>query len=485
MSVARQAAAGVAWNIAAGLSVRVLGLGGTLLLTRFLAPAEFGDVSMAVVVVDTAARLANYNLGSFIVTRQSDANVTFQALAYHVGAIAAACLAVTLFRHPIADALDAPGMTRYIPWLALSMLVVQVSRIPEATLHRALRFRTLAATRAFGEVVYTVVSVSLAPFLRGGAIVAGNLARSVTFTAAIIRGSNRSEWLRPTALRLSTAKEMLRFGFPLSTRTLAETFAASWDNLLVSRLFGTQVMGQYVLAYRLADITGQVAEYIGDVLLPSLSRLEVDRQRLALPRISAMMALVLFPLIAGLAVVAPVVVTALLDPRWAGVAPMLAILCFRSVPLPLNAVLGSYFAARGRTTPLMYLGIARLALVFGLILTLGQLGPLWACAAVVLAFQLGALLHVFVGGRLEQLPPGPLVAAIVRPLMASALMAALVLLFRVTVEAWIPMPVMLALTLEVGVGCIGYAAAALLVARSTALEFIEVVRGVISRRGAE
>ncbi len=485
MSVARQAAAGVAWNIAAGLSVRALGLVGTLVLTRFLAPGEFGDVMMAGVVVDTAARVANYNLGLFVITHRSDAGEAFQAFVYHVGAIASACLAVTFFRYPIADALGSPGMTRYIPWLAFAMVLLQTSRIPESTLHRAMRFRVLATTRALGEIAYTVVSVGLVPFLRAGAVVAGNLARAATFTAVIVTRSDRSEWLRPVALRLSTARRMLRFGFPLSTRTLAETFSASWDNLLVSRLFGTEVMGQYVLAYRLADIAGEVAEYISDVLLPSLSKLEVDRQRLALPRISAMMALVLFPLIGGLAVVAPAMVNALLDPRWAGVAPMLAILCFRSVPVPINAVLWPYFAARGRTVFLMYLGMVRLALVLGFILTLGRLGPLWACLAVVLAFLLSSLIQVFVGSRLEHLKPGPLLAAVVRPLVASGLMVAVVLLFRATIEAWIAMPAMLALGLEVGVGAAGYAAAAFLVVRPTTLEFIGVVRGVIARKSPE
>lgn len=484
-SVADRAAAGVAWNFAAGLSVKALGLGGTLVLTHFLAPAEFGDVSAAVIVVETATRFANYNLGTFVITRRTDASQTFQALVYHVGAMATACLVVTLFRHPISDVLGTPGMAGYIPWLALATLLLQVSRIPEATMYRSLRFRTLALTRAAGELAYTIVSVSLAPFLRGGAIVAGNLARAVTLTATILARSNRNEWLQPVAPRLSTASEMMRFGFPLSTRTLSDKLSTSWDNLIVSRLFGSHVMGQYALAYNLADITGQVAEYISDVLLPSLARLDVERQRLALPRVSAMMGLVLFPLIVGLAVVAPLLVAALLAPRWAGVAPMLAILCFRSVPVPFNSVFASYFAARGRTKAIMYLGIARLALVLGFLLTLGPLGPLWACVAVVLAFHLSSLLHLLVGWRLEKLAPGPLVAATLRPLLASGLMALAILLFRMTVEAWVPMPVWLDLALEVCVGALAYAGAAFLIARPTAREFIEVVRGVIFRRAAQ
>jgi PST family polysaccharide transporter len=482
MSVARQAATGVAWNIAAGLSVRALGLAGTLFLTRFVAPGEFGDVSAAVVAVSMATQFANFNLGAYVMTHPTDSATAFQAFVYHMAGIVTACLAVTVFRYPIADALGSPGMTKYVPWLALATVLMQASRIPEATLYRALRFRALAFARSIGEVIYTVVSVGLAPFLRGGAIVAGNLARAATFTGMIIARSDRSEWLRRAALRRSTAREMLGFGFPLSAKSLAESFAVSWDKLLISRFFGSHSMGQYALAYNLADVTAQVADYIGDVLQPSLSKLDVHRQRLALPRVSALMALVLFPLIAGMAVVAPVVTTALLDSRWAGVAPMLSLLCLRTIPLPLTWVVGAYFTARRRTQPMMFLGFVKLAFVVGLLLTVGRRGPLWACAAVVMASQLTGFAHLLVGWRLEELKPGALFAATIRPLVASALMAGAVLLFRGAIHMLIPMPAKLALVLEVGVGGVAYAASAMLVARPTALEFVELVRGVLSRR---
>ena len=483
MSVARQAAAGIAWNFVAGLAVRALGLAGTLFLTRFVAPADFGDISAAVVAVGMATQLANFNLGSYVMTHPTDAAAASQALVYHVAAIGAACLGVTLLRDPIAQSLGSPGMSQYVPWLALSTLLMQASRIPEATLYRALRFRALALTRSVGEVVYTVVSVSLSPFLRGGAIVAGNLARSATFTAMIIARSNRSEWLKRPALHTSTARDMLKFGAPLSAKSIADSFAISWDKLLISRFFGTHSMGQYALAFNLSDLTGQVADYMGDVLQPSLSRLNVERQRLALPRVTALMALVLFPLTAGISVVSPVVTAAFLDPRWRDVAPMLSILCLRSVPLPLTWVLGAYFAARRRTQPLMYLGVVKLALIVGCIMAFGRSEPLWACAAVVLASQVYGLAYLWVGWRLEQLRPKALFAATVRPLLAAALMTAAVFAFRAGLAAFLTIPAKVALLLEVGVGAVAYAGAALLVARPTVLEFWELVRGVIARKG--
>ena len=87
MSVARQAATGVAWNFVAGLSGRALTLAGTLFLTRFVAPAEFGEVAAAVVAVGMATQFANFNLGSYVMTHPTDAATAFQAFVYHVAGI--------------------------------------------------------------------------------------------------------------------------------------------------------------------------------------------------------------------------------------------------------------------------------------------------------------------------------------------------------------------------------------------------------------
>ena len=50
-SIARQAAHGVAWNMAFGVSSRVLQLVGTLILTHVVAPEAYGDVITASIVV--------------------------------------------------------------------------------------------------------------------------------------------------------------------------------------------------------------------------------------------------------------------------------------------------------------------------------------------------------------------------------------------------------------------------------------------------
>jgi PST family polysaccharide transporter len=483
VSVARRAATGAAWNLGAGIAVRAVGLLGTLVLTRYIAPAQYGEVSVAVVCVLTASRFFTFGLGPFVIARNTDPRETFQCHVTHLAAIGFGCFCLLLLGERLGTALGSPGMVRFVPGLALATILAQASHIPSATLVRSLSFRLVALSRAGGEVTFTVVSVALAPLWGALAIVAGNLARAIVTSTLLIARSNKAEWLHPAPLRWATTRAALAFGVPLTASGLAETLSTSGDNLLMSRLFGPGVMGQYNLGYNLASTpAGQVAEQIGDVLFPSFAKMDAEQRLRALPRAAGLMALLLYPLSAGLAAVSPTLVPTLLDPRWAGLAPMLEILCALALPYPVVWFLGALLGVEGRTKAIMYLSLLKTFLVFGLILLAGRAGPLWACGGVALAFALwGAAFVLTARSILPGLRPLPLLAAAGRPLVASVFMFALVLWLRATAWAGLE-PGVLRLVLEVATGGVIYVGMAVLIARPALRELTDLATSVV--RGA-
>lgn len=373
-------------------------------------------------------------------------------------------------------------MAHFLPGLALSTILTQASHVPSATLVRSLKFRVVALSRAAGEITFTVVSVASAPAWGAAAIVAGNLARALVTSSLLIARSSKAEWMHPVAVRWQTFREALAFGGPLTISSLAETVATYGDNLLMSRLFGPKVMGQYNLAYNLASTpTGQISENIGDVLLPSFARMDREQRRRALPRAVGLMALVLFPLAVGLAAVAPTAVTALLDSRWADLAPMLEILCTLALPYPVIWLTSALLTAEGRTRILMSLTLFKAAMVLTLILTVGRAGPLWACGGVALAFSLYGVAYLVAGRRFLGLHARPLIVATVRPFLASATMYVSVVACRAAlVGAGLHLGVSLAL--EVAVGATAYLGAAFLLARPELLELTALARSVLGAK---
>lgn len=466
------------WTIGAGVGARALGLVGTLAVTRFIAPDDYGEVSVAVVVVLTANQFSTLGLGQFLIARQNAPRSTaFHVTVFHVVLGALALVAALALGRTLGRWFDAPGMSRYLPGLVVSGLLDRIAYVPERVLVRDLRFRAVSVARTVGDVVYSVVCVALAAWGFGGAaIVFGNVARSALRAALFVFAAELRDWAEPSRLSMRQTKELLAFGVPMSLGALCAFASRRWDNLLVSRFFGPGPAGMYNLAYNLADVPAiQVGEQIGDVLVPSFARLEESRRPDALVRSVTLLALVVFPLAIGLGAVAPTLVRAIFDEKWLPMAPMLVLLSALSVTRPVGWTVESYLQARELPRIIMGLEGFKLVALLLSIVTIGRAGPLYTCAAVGVAFGAHALLAMWAVHLVDRVSFARMIAGIGSALVACVPMIAAVLAMRHGLASQGGVPPGLGLVAEVAAGSVGYAVGAFLVARSTAYDLVHRV----------
>jgi lipopolysaccharide exporter len=481
------AARGAAWTILTGIGSRFVGLFGTLWLTYYLAPEVQGEVSDAFIVVLTAHQLSTLGVQQYLVAGPEPE----KGLAWHVtvfqfflGIVAFGL--VILLRDAFSGVLHAPTMGQYVPGLAAAMFIERFGTVPERLLSRQMKFRTIGLGRTLGEMAYTAVSVAFAWRGFGGmAIVYGNIVRSILYLVVLARATPRAAWLSPTPLSFAMLRPALRYGLPLWVGAFATFVSRRWDNLVVSGLFGAQVVGEYNLAYNLADIPAtQVGEQIGDVLFPSFSRMEPEERKLALIRSTGLLALVVFPLAVGLGAVAPTLVHVMLRPEWYGVAPMLVILSALSVTRPVGWTIQAYLQASQRPRASMWLGLAKIAFLMTAMVVLGKVTnePLWACGAVGIAFGLHSLASMFVVSHDDGVSVWTLLGRCAPPLLATLPMAAAVYGVRVAMARTGIVPPVVGLVVELVTGGLAYVASAFVLARGSALEFTNLLREEIRRR---
>jgi lipopolysaccharide exporter len=161
MSIGRQAAHGVAWNMLLGVSSRVLQLIGTVILAHFMTPDEYGAVMFAAIVVLTASAVTSFSFGQYLIAKRGSPEIAVQAAAIHVTMGVAATLIVWLLRDVIGDWFGVPAMGQYVLGYAVAFLILdRVRYVPERITMRALRFRTLATINGLGDVAFTVAGTS-------------------------------------------------------------------------------------------------------------------------------------------------------------------------------------------------------------------------------------------------------------------------------------------------------------------------------------
>jgi PST family polysaccharide transporter len=484
-SVARKAVRGSVWVVAAGLVARGLSVVGTLLITRFLSPVDYGQVSAAAVVTLSANYLSQLGIGQYVAAHPKATRAeTFHATAYLFAAGVFAAALTWLAREPLARLSASPDLPAYLPGLLLAVLLDRVGLMPERVLLREMRFRSIGVPRTLGELTFTVASIALVARGWGGhAIVAANVLRSSLRTVLMIAAADRRDWLEPHPLTRATTRKLFAFSLPMSVGVLFGFTSRNWDNLVVSAVFGPGAMGPYNLAYNLANVpAAQIGEQVGDVLLPSFARVDEDKRGAALIRATALLSLVLCPLSIGLGTISDTLVRAFFDQRWAGVGPMLTILSVLSVTRPIGWNVATYLQARNRPRHVMLMEGLKVIALLSFMLTLGRLSLLWMCGAAGVAFTAHALLSLAYVHRYEGVPFLPMLARIGSPLLACIPMALAVLGARAGLGALGLRNAWLLLGAEIVVGAIVFIPSAFVLAPGITRDFVGLAREQLARR---
>ena len=486
MSIAAKAARGAVWTILSSVGGRAIGVIGTLVITRFLAPAQLGEVGVAAIIVTSVNWLTTLGFGQYVIVRgrkEPGPEVVWHATvaSYVLGVIGLGLVA--RFAGPVAGLVRSEQAALYIPGLALAIGIRRASAIAEKVLVRQLKFRAIGLTLTLGELAFAITTIGFATHGYGGmSVVWGNIAQYSIVSLIIFVAAGWRSWATPTPLSWTRFRDMLDFGAPLAMESIAHNAARYWDNLAIRRLFGDAPTGLYNLAYNLADVPAvHIGEQIGSVLLPSLASLPPERRAPAFERATALLALIIFPLACGLGAVSNTLVRLTLSDEWQDVAPLLTVLAMLSVFRPIGWVVSSYLQSQERNRPLMFLELGKVIVLLGGIYALSPFGIRASACAVGLAFGLhtlaGVMLVVRSGPR-----PRVLFSGFVRPLIAAGAMSSAVLAIRFTARQYgLEHPGIL-LAVEIVVGVAIYVPVAYVVCNRTARDLLSLVKQVVRRR---
>jgi lipopolysaccharide exporter len=486
MSLAQKAARGALWTVISSMGGRAVGVLGTLVMTRFLSPETTGEVIVATVVCMVANWVTIWGFGQYSVVHgrgDATAEVRWQATVFYIGLGAISLGLVALIGGWLMPFFNAAAAAEYVPGMALALFIRRFSAIPERVLTQQMQFRPSGLALMLGELAFTASSLTLAWRGWGGmSIVIANIVRSAVATLVLVHAAGIRSWATPTRLRWERIKHMLRFGIPLGIQGIAGQASRYCDNFAISYYFGTGGVGVYNMAYNLADIPAiQVGEQIALVLMPSMAELPSEKRPAALERSSALLSLIIFPLAVGLGLIAYPLISVLLPAnQWQDVAPLLTVLSCLSVFRPITWAMSAYLEAESKTNRLMILELAKLVVLLASIAALQVFGLRVAAGAVGIAFGLTALAGVAVVVR-EGVSMRRLMMGFFQPLVACAVMGMAVwLTHRGLVMAALDHPAIV-LVASIIVGAVAYVGAALVVARDTSRDLLDLLKRALRR----
>jgi PST family polysaccharide transporter len=203
----------------------------------------------------------------------------------------------------------------------------------------------------------------------------------------------------------------------------------------------------------------QISATIGRVMFPALSKIQEDRasvKQIYLRTINVI-ALITFPMMMGLLVVADSFVLALLGPKWIEVVPILQIMCLLGLVQSLVTTVGWLYTSQGRTDLFFRWSVgAGVFLLAGILIGVFWFGTIKAVAACY-AFVSGVVLlypAFAIPGKLINMTFSEVALSVSGIFGCTLLMAfSVYLLSRVLPSEW---PHWANLVLEVPFGIISY-----------------------------
>jgi PST family polysaccharide transporter len=234
--------------------------------------------------------------------------------------------------------------------------------------------------------------------------------------------------------RPSTAVEtrsLLSFGGYLTVSTIVTYFARNSDNILVGRFLGAEALGIYTRAYFLMTLpTMFFAGSIARVMVPALSALALDKERMerAFRKAVRALAYIGLPAGVGLALTAPEAVRLVYGPGWDGVV---AILAWLSLAMVTDMILNSsawLYMITGNTRRLLLQNV----FFTSFLLLFFAVGIRYGTTGVAIAYTLQRLLmflpHLYLSHRTAGISLLGTLKTMRGEALATAVMAVLVVL---------------------------------------------------------
>ncbi|HYU91392.1 MAG TPA: lipopolysaccharide biosynthesis protein [Gemmatimonadales bacterium] len=422
-SIGRALVRGSAWMIGFRLLDRSVGLISMLVLARVLTPADFGLVAMATALIAFVELFGWLGLEIALIQRPGATREHFDsAWTMNVLIGASVALMLLLCAWPLARFYGDDRLVALVVFLALGPLFQGCENIGVVAFRKELNFEREFRFLLSKRLLSFAITVALALWLRS------YWALAIGMVFGRLAGVAISYALHPFRPRwsLSRAGDLLHFSLWLVAQNIFVFLKDRGPDFIVGKFAGAHALGMWSVANELSNLVGtELIQPMNRAALPTYSQLAEDRAALAAAYLSAagLVAVLVMPLVVGLAAVAPLVVAVLLGPQWREVGPLISLLAFHGLVDVFLRTAASAVLAGGR--PIVYVKIYALQVCVLLPLSFWLTREYGVQGAVVatVGTALGLLpLNATLVARAIGVSARQLLATVWRPLLAAAVM---------------------------------------------------------------
>lgn len=308
---------GIAWSGGIKYLSQFLSWCSAVVVTRLLTPADYGLVAMATVYLGFITLVSEFGVGAAVVTLRDLKREQIQQLNTFSVLLGLLGFVISFFvAFPLSWFFHAPKLPQVVIIMSLAFVINSFKCVPAALLERDMRFKSLSVVDGMRALILAIGSMTFA-FLgfRYWTLVMGAVLGAAVSTLMMLRIS-REGFRFP---RLNSLREALTFSWHILGGRVSWYIYSNSDFAVAGRVLGQAPLGNYTVAWTLANIPLQSVSNLVSSVTPSLfSAVQKDKAEIRryLLNLTEGLALITFPLTTGLALVAHPFVLVFLGAKW-------------------------------------------------------------------------------------------------------------------------------------------------------------------------
>ncbi len=322
-----------------------------VILARILSPGDYGVVGMLTIFIAIANVFTDSGLSSALIQKKDRTDTDYSTIFYFNLLVAVFFYCLLYVTSPlIADFYNMPILKDVTRVVALSLIITGFTAVQSTRLRINLQFRKLSIITISGMLVTGATGLVLA--FNGFGVwalviqtIAGNLFCSVCIWYV-------AKWRPSLVFSKDSFKSLWGVGSKLLGSSLINTLYSNMYTLVIGKSFSKEQVGYYNRGNQYALLPMQsVQDMAVKVNFPVLSKLQDDDERLisAYKKLMTVPLYLLYPILVGLAVIAPYLIPVMIGEKWIPCVPVLQVLCIGYMLSPLTSLNLNLLYVKGRT----------------------------------------------------------------------------------------------------------------------------------------
>lgn len=396
---------GLQWSALERFLTQGIQLAITLYLARLLGPTAFGLVGMLAVFIAIANVFVDSGFTSALIRKTDRSENDLVTAFYYNIVMAGLCYFALYISAPlVADFYQQAELQTLLRILGLVVLINAFTLIPRVKLNVAMDFKTQAKISVLSVLISGPTAIILA--INGYGVWALVTQTLLNASCATLLFNLFAPWLPHGRITKHAFNYLFGYGSKLLLSGLLDVIYNNLYQIIIGKKFSPAVVGQFTQANQLASVPAStLTGIIQRVTFPLFSQLQDDPDKMAnaYRQTLKLSALVIFPLIVALGLIAKPLFTSLLGEQWQGAAALLSVLCLGYMLYPIHSINLNLLQVTGRSDLFLKLEVMKKVIGVTVLLLSIPYGVLAMCLGFTLTSYLALLLNTYYTAKLTHL----------------------------------------------------------------------------------